>query len=105
MARFENPTADAEQAYKAWLAERPECDRAVAERFDPWTLYRLKTTNQRVTLLSFYEHGTVQVGVSSEYNFVMHERAVFGINPADLEPFDLPGPDDRVGLFDLERPN
>ena len=38
-----------------WVAERPDNVRAVAEKLNPWTLYRLKTTGQRVTIASFSE--------------------------------------------------
>lgn len=81
--------------------------RAVAERFDPWTLYRLKSTGQRVTLVSFGEgkgdEVTLRVNVSAEYNAVSFERQVFGIAPDDLEACDPPGPGEPVGAVFTER--
>ena len=97
MARISEPTAEVEAAWKEWVAERPDAVRAVAERFDPWTLYRMKSTNQRVTLYSISEDGTVSVDVSGAYNFVFCERTVFGIDPNDLEPCEVPSPDENVG--------
>jgi hypothetical protein len=49
MAKWFTPTAEQEASYAAWVAERPPAVRVIAERFTPWELYRLKTTNQRVT--------------------------------------------------------
>lgn len=51
--RHTQPTSAQVQGWKEWVAERPPAVRVVAERFDPWTLYRLKTTGQRVYILSF----------------------------------------------------
>ena len=73
------------------MAGRPDNVRKVAERFDPWTLYHMKSTGQHVTLYSFSEadNGTVTltVNVTREFNpEVLVERQVFGIDPDDLEP-------------------
>ena len=104
--RHTQPTAENLAAWKKWVAERPESIRKVCERFDPWTLYRLKTTGQRVYILSFSEPGldgkvTCRVGVSGEFNLLTFERDVFGIDPDDLEECDLPGPDEQLGSLDL----
>ncbi len=110
--RVKQPTPEEEQGWKDWLAEPGrEPIREVASRFDPWTLYKLKTTGQRVFILSFSEPDmtinqtiqkiTCRVGISGQFNLVTFERAVFGINPDDLEECDLPGPDEPVGTMDL----
>ena len=39
--RWFTPTTDARDAWVAWVTERPACVRKVAERFPPWTLWRL----------------------------------------------------------------
>lgn len=57
----------------------------------------MKSTGQRVTLCSIFEDGTISVSVSANYNFVLHERNVFGIDPNDLEPCEIPPPDELVG--------
>ncbi len=95
--RIAEPTPEQLQEWKDWVASRPECVRKIAERFEPWSLYRLKSTGQRVTLRSFYEDGTVSVFVLGKFNFLIHERCVFGIDPDDLEPCDLPDPSEVVG--------
>ncbi len=97
MARYHTPTAEQEQAWREWVETRPPVVRTIAERFDPWTLYRLNTTGQRVTLHSISEDGTVTVNVLGDFNFVVNERAVFGINPDHLEECDLPAPDEVLG--------
>lgn len=99
--RIAEPTKKQEAGWKKWVASRPPNVRAVAERFEPWSLYRMKPTGQRVTIASFgeAEDGTVTltVTVSGEFNFTLFDRQVFGINPDDLEPCDVPGPEELTG--------
>jgi hypothetical protein len=99
MARIVEPTPEQESDWKQWVSERPDVVRLVAERFDPWSLYRMKSTGQRVTLYSFSEDGTVTVNVSGDYNFVLFERSVFGVDPDDLEPCEVPPPNEHVGTL------
>lgn len=102
--RYVEPTPEQIQGWDAWVSERPDNVRKIACQFDPWTLYRLKTTGQRVTIGAFDEEGggkvSVRVNVSGEFNFVTFERSVFGIDPSDLEECDLPGPDEPLGSTD-----
>jgi hypothetical protein len=51
MRRWNEPTEEQKIAYRAWLEERPAHVRAVAARFDPWTMYRLTTTGQRARFI------------------------------------------------------
>jgi hypothetical protein len=101
MARIGEVPAKAERAWKRWVRGRPPNVRAVAERFDPWSLYRMKSTGQRVTVESFSAHEdgrvTLTVLVSGEFNLVAFERQVFGIDPNDLEPCELLSANDPVG--------
>jgi len=102
MANFAEPTEEQRAGWAEWVAERPEAVRLVAEKFNPWALYRLKTSNHRVTLVSFDEPKdgspvTLRVNVTGEFNRVAFERCVFGIKPEDLEECDLPGPDELLG--------
>jgi hypothetical protein len=102
MARFTEPTAEQEAGWKEWVASRPEPVRKVAERFEPWSLYRMKSTGQRVTLYSFGEANdgsavTLTVNVTGQFNAVAFDRQVFGIDPDDLEPCDLPAPTEPTG--------
>ncbi len=97
MARFAEPTSEQERGWAEWVASRPDTVRVIAERLEPWSLYRLKTTEQRVTLYSISEDGTVTVTVTGEFNAVAFDRQVFGIDPDDLEPCDLPDADEPTG--------
>lgn len=98
MANVREPNEGEEQEWIEWAKDRPEVIQKLAERFKPWKLYRLKSSNHRVLLYSFYEDGTLCVIVSGQYNLVGFERRVFGIKPDDLEECDLPGPDELVGV-------
>src|SRR5262245_52877430 len=102
MARIHEPTSEEEAGWKEWVASRPPAVRKVAERFDPWTLYRMKSTGHRVTLYSFGEGRdgckvSLTVNVLGAFNLVTFERRVFGIDPDDLEPCDLPEANEPVG--------
>ena len=97
VSRIFVPTDEQEAEWKTWVRSRPPSVRAIAERFDPWTLYRMKSTGQRVTVVAINENGTVRVDVSGQFNAVLFERTVFGIDPADLESCEPPGPDEAVG--------
>ena len=95
--RFCEPTQAQEDGYRQWVRKLPKKPRAIAKRFDIWTLYRLKETGHRVMLHSFADDGTVTVIVSAKFNLVLHEREVFGIPPDQLEECDLPAADEEVG--------
>ena len=106
--KYAEPTAEQIAGYQSWLALLPPRVRAVARRFNPWTVYRLKTTGHRVLIYSFSSHDedpvTLTVGVSALFNLVVFERAVFGIKPEDLEECELPAPDEPVGMtFDYAK--
>lgn len=103
MARIMEPSPEQERGYRQWVAARPPNVRVVAERFEPWSLYRLKTSQHRVTIASFGEADngdvTLMVTVSAQFNLVMFERNVFGVTPDDLEPCDLPDDTEPVGAI------
>jgi hypothetical protein len=103
MANILEPTPELEAQWAKWVSTRPPNVRAVAERLNPWTLYRMKSTGHRVTVYSFGEEkdGTVTltVEITGQYNALIHDRRVFGIDPADLEPCELPGPEEPVGAL------
>mgnify|MGYP001186317957 CR=1 FL=1 len=102
MANWYEPTQQQVSDWAAWVAERPEGVRLVAEQFFPWKLYRLTGTDQRVTIQAFGENDngpvTVRVAVRAKFNFVSFERDVFGIAPSDLVECDLPEPSERLGV-------
>lgn len=102
MARLVEPTVKMEKGWRRWVKSRPPSVRAVAEKLDPWTLYRMKDTGQYVTVASIFEDGSVSVNVTSQFNFVLHERNVFGIDPATLEECDIPT-EEGVALLTQEQ--
>ena len=99
MANIYEPSKKQIKEWDKWVESRPKVVRDVARRFKPWELYRMKPSGKRVTLCSFAEDGTVTVCINSEFNLIVFERQVFGVNPDDLEPCDPPGPDEPVGYI------
>lgn len=99
MTRWTEPTAEDEASWNEFVRTRPDVVRRIAERLKPWELYRLKTTGQRVTLYSISEDGTVTVDITGEYNATLFDCQVFGINPDDLEPCDLPASGEVTGTM------
>jgi hypothetical protein len=104
--KWYEPTAEQSTAWAEFLAERPAHVRAVAERFDPWTLYRLTTTGQRCSVIGFHEVNVEKAKQSSPGGcgvaavpVTVYIRAenptlgalsavnVFGIDPAELVPW------------------
>jgi hypothetical protein len=82
-------TLEGMQEYNEWLKGRPEAIRKMGEKFPPWQLYLLTTTNHIVVLYSINEGEeiTFTVAVTRQYNpFISFERRVFGIKPEDLVP-------------------
>lgn len=87
------PDAEKIAAWKAWLAARPPKVRAVAERFDPWTMYRHTVTHQRCQIQSFSEPKDLNEPVTVTA-YVEHAamgpimgHGVFGIPPENLVPW------------------
>jgi hypothetical protein len=108
MSNWFEPTDEQRRAHVAWVSQRPARVRDLIQKygFEPWKLYRLKSSNQRVTIYSYQEPKdgspvTLKVNVSGEFNLVAFERTVFGIPPDDLEECDLPPPGTPVGSADL----
>lgn len=101
MARIYEPTPEQLAGWNKWVAVRPANVRAVAEKFDPWSLFRMKETGQRCTLVSFGEAEdgavTLTVNITGKHNFTMFDRQVFGVNPESLEPCEPPPADEAIG--------
>jgi len=97
MARIHEPTPEQLAEWQAWVDERPPVVKELAERFPPWDLWLLKASNHKVVVVGYNEAGTLTVAVTGKFNAVMFERNVFGIKPEDLEPCELPGPNEVTG--------
>lgn len=76
---------------KAWYEQRPPAIKAMIDKAPPSNLYKLKTTGQLVFICSYEESEpgdpseTVCVSVTRDFNLIVMERNVFGINLSDLE--------------------
>lgn len=107
MANIFEPTEQQSAEWSQWVSERPEPVRKIAKQVFPWKLYRLKSSNHCVTLVSIDESVegpcTLKVFVSNEFNKVMFERTVFGISIEDLEECDIPS--GKWGLHETRRSN
>lgn len=111
MAKWFEPTPEDVKVYDEWVATRPERIRDVCKRFVPWELYRMKDTGHRVVLHSIGQvitedgHGTgeivLTVDVLGRFNFLAIERRVFGIDPDNLEPCDLPTEGELLGSLEI----
>lgn len=82
-----------------WVATRPQVIQDMATKLPHNLLYRIKSTGQRVCIVSYNEGGTVRVVVSGKYNLVPFETSVFGIYPEDLEECELPLPGEPLGVM------
>lgn len=105
---LEPPTEEERADWVEWAKDRPAVVRAIAERINPWTIYELATTGQRVTLVAIAENGTVRVDVAAVLNPGLDfERTVFGISPDDMKPWAIPddfepGGNPSMSLEDVE---
>ena len=102
MANWYEPDDEIKEAWVDWYTGRPAAVVAAAKRFPPWTLWRLDNgRGRRVFVRSFEEQEdgkiTLTMIVSGQFNTVLMERAVFGIDPETLVEADLPAPDEVVG--------
>jgi hypothetical protein len=88
------PTSEELKIYEIWLETLSINEREVMKKYKVWKLYKLKSTNQKITIYSVYLNDNDEVKltviVSSKYNLISFERQVFGIDPEDLEECDLP---------------
>jgi hypothetical protein len=103
MARYMEPTPELEQLWQQFVESRPPNVRAVASRFDPWSLYRLRASGHRVPIYAFDEEQdgrvTMRVNVLAQFNCILFERRVFGIAPDDLTPCELPTAEELTGAL------
>ena len=83
--------------FDEWYAKRPPEVQKLINKIPPNRLYFLSTSGHRVVPLAYSENGTLTVVVTGEYNSIMFERKVFGINPDDLTECDLPTENECVG--------
>lgn len=105
MANWYEPTEEHLAKFNEWLDSRPEHLREIIARFPPWALFRMRDTGHRVTIYCVSEHGdgsvSLVVDVTGRFNFVAIERRVFGIDPDNLEPCELPEAGEPLGSLEI----
>jgi hypothetical protein len=92
MAEFIQYDKGLQKQWDEWVASRPEIIQVMCRSHPGNRLYRLKTTGQLVTMVSYYEDGTVKVFVDPKFNHgrLFTGQAVFSIKLEDLEEVNLP---------------
>lgn len=88
-----------EQVWAEWVASRPPVVQAMCKSHPPDRLYQMASTGHKVTLYSYSENGTVTVDVTGQYNALLLERRVFGVDINDLTECDLPADDELLGAM------
>jgi hypothetical protein len=70
-----------------WVAKRPPVVRDLCERFPPWKYFDMPKTGQVVTVLSYFENGTLKVWVHADRvsTPAVVQFGVFGVPPEDLK--------------------
>lgn len=91
--RLYEPAIDAESRHNEGVKNFPNPLARQIKKLDPWCLYVLRTTGQRVLIKEYSVDGkklSLKVSVYPEYNDnnPMQNRDVFGIDPKDLELCD-----------------
>ena len=89
--------------WEEWVSTRPEVVQDLCRRFPPDRLYRIGDDGSRGTIYSYSENGTITLSVTGQYNRIMFDRNVFGLDPNTLHECDLPGPDEELGAALTER--
>jgi hypothetical protein len=97
MVALREVTEEMKAGWLKWGEGRPQVIRDAVAKYNPWTLYRLKSTGQRGTLYSFSEDGTCTMEITGKYNLLTFDRMVFGIKLDDIEECDLPPEGEPVG--------
>ena len=69
--------------WNEWVNSRPPVVKDLCLRFTPTTLYKIKNTGQKCTVVSYNEHGTMTVDIL----YSVYE--VFGLFPDDLVEVDI----------------
>ena len=77
-------------SWNKWVSHRPPIIQDLCKRLPPDRLYKNIPSGHFVTIISYFEDGTVKVDVSSRYNTLVFERQVFGVKADDLEECNLP---------------
>lgn len=91
MSNIFEPTKIQIKELNDWKLTRPKIIQDMIDKFPPHKLYRLKETNQNVTVYSYAENGTLAVNIYSIDNphLPPQDFQVFGIQQDSLEESDF----------------
>jgi hypothetical protein len=90
--RVFEPLKSHERIYQRWLAGEPEVIRKVAERFDPWTLYLMRSTGKKVMVRAFVASGDLRMvllrvsTIDVDAETLLGVESISNVDPDDLEP-------------------
>jgi precorrin-6B methylase 1 len=88
---LKQPTERDLKGWAKWLKGRPPSVRSMAKKMPPWTLFRMKDTEQIVSVIGYFEDGTVRVHVHEDPRaFGVPGWEVFGVKPDDLTVIPSP---------------
>lgn len=89
MTRLHTPTPEEEAQWRDWVAALPDGTREIAERFDPWTLYRRKSSGETCIIEAFDDGPPVTMTIDLMRPSADGEHLVLGwvkgVDPEDLE--------------------
>jgi hypothetical protein len=96
MAKWINLSEQQKQVWGEWLTTRPQVIQDMASKYNlhPELVYRIRGGNDRCTIHSLSENGTITVEISAEHNkdnpIFLFDRCVFGVDPETLIEVDYP---------------
>lgn len=82
-------TEEQAKILEEWKLTRPKIIQDMIEKFPSNILYRLKETNQNVTIYSYSEDGTLTVNVLPQYNPHKLDNAGFIALPEGWQVFGI----------------
>lgn len=72
-------------SFRKWAATRPPAIQAMCEKMPPWRLFRMEDTGQLVSVIGYFEDGTVRVHVHEDPRLIdLSGFEVFGVDPGKL---------------------
>jgi hypothetical protein len=89
MARWMNPTRKDVLDISAKFKDRPRHVRAIAKKIDFFSLYWLRPVDSHV-ICGVEDDGSITVSATREYNDLVYDVLIFGVDPEDLQPCELP---------------
>lgn len=90
MARWMNPTRKDVLEVNQKLKDRPRNVRAIAKKLDFFSLYWLQPVQSHVIIYSVEDDGSITVSATREYNHLVYDVLIFGVDLEDLHTCEIP---------------